>query len=113
VARLVEADLAPAGQPNGRLDAPLGFLDLGGGDALGGQRSHGGFQIVAQEIEDRAEDVVICVALEERTRGGVNAQLGRGEPKDQPSTARIDCGKPECVTKECPIGLGLLLYRRR
>lgn len=56
---------------------------------------------------------MICVALDERTRGGVNTQLGRRELEDQPSAARIDGGKLESVAKEGPIGLGIVAVQQK
>jgi len=112
VARLVEPDLATARQADGCLDSPLGLLDLGTRDSLRRQRVSGGLQVVAHEVEDRAEDVVVRVTLDEGTRGGVNAQLGWGEPKDEPSSTGIDGGKPEYVTKELPVGLGVVAVEK-
>src|SRR6266536_634671 len=104
---LVEADLAPAGQPDRGLEPPFCFLDLGAGHPLGFERSHGRPQVVTHEGENAAEEIMLAVALGKGAARGMDPQLRGRKAENEPSATRVDRGESQDVAKERPIGLGV------
>src|SRR5262249_39181204 len=111
--RLIEPDLAAAGQAEGRLDPPGCFFDRGVTHLGGFQLLEIGTQIVTHQVEHRAEqfalgvnDLVIIVV------GGMKRGFGRRKFEDQPAAAGIDGREAEHVAKECAIGFGIIAVEK-
>ena len=100
--RLVEAEFAATGHAQSGHETKTSLLDgCEELDASGSQLGHRGLDVVAHEIQlvSSAPALAAC---------GMDAQLGRWEPEDQPPITCIDIGKPENVSKERPGLLGIL-----
>jgi hypothetical protein len=80
------AELDPAGEADGRQQAPALVADRPGDlDALGPEGGHGGGDVVAQQIQLGPAAFL----------GGVDGELGRRQREDQPAAARVDQPGPE------------------
>src|SRR6476620_1179099 len=97
VARLVEADVATAGQPEPGEPPPalLGEV-LGELHALGAQLLHRGLHVVAREEE----------LVRGGTLRGVHRHLRRGQLEDQPPAAGVHVRLSQDVGEEGPVRLG-------
>ena len=93
VTRLIDTQLAAAGQRNLRQHAPALILRLTAGDAaihhIGDER----LDVVAHEVD------LMHVVLS----GRVYSHLGWRQPEDEPSVTDIDAGKLEDVTQESAV----------
>ena len=91
--RLVEADLAPAWQPDPGDRTPSLPLHIGARDAFVLERGHLCLEIVTHEIQ--FVPTIFLVGME---RG-----LGRRQSKNQPSMAGIHRFESEDIPEECAI----------
>src|SRR5436190_9398766 len=60
---LIQAELATAGQPDRRPDAPVLFFDLGARDLFRGECFDRRFDVVAHQVDDGGEHLVAGVLL--------------------------------------------------
>jgi hypothetical protein len=98
VARLIEAELATAGELE-RGNQPEALVahrrcEL---DSLGLELGDGRLDLVTHEIE-LVPTTRVC---------GMGGQLGRGQGEDEPAAAGVDRGKAEDVAEEGAIGVGV------
>jgi hypothetical protein len=97
MSRLVQADLTTPGQRDLRHGPPPCFFDLRAGDALLRQWSDLGGEVVTHQVELSSWDL-----------GRMDRKLRGREPKDQPSTSRIDRVETEDASQKGPIGVCIL-----
>src|SRR6185436_16837409 len=108
VGRLVETDLAAAGQHEGGLDPPGRLGNLAVADTLGCQRFEVGAQVVAHEVEDGSQELSLSMKLSTGFVGGMDGDLGGRERKDQPASTDVDETKSQDVAQEHPVGVRIL-----
>ena len=97
--RLIKVDVASTGKPYSRDGTPLRFLNFGAHDIFLRERSHFGFQIVAQEIEFM--DTILIRRVE--------CGFGRRQGEDQPAMAGIHGWKAENVAEKARSASAFLL----
>jgi ribosomal protein L34 len=73
-------------------------------DVFGFQRIDHRKQIVTHQIQDRAQQIVVCLSLHEISIGRVHRQFRRWKREYQPAVAKIDRTKPQNVAKERTVG---------
>src|SRR6266849_5352663 len=91
-----------------RLDSPVFLFHLRTAHAFGLQRFHERGQVIAHEVEDRAQKLASAVELTPLALRRMNAHFGGRQGKYEPAAARIHGAKAENVTKEGAIGLGVV-----
>jgi hypothetical protein len=104
---LVKTYFSAAGQRNCRLDSPGSSLDFAALNILRFQRGDGGVDVVAHQVQDRAEKIVSSVALRKFSFYRVNAGFGRRHRENQPPLADVDEREFKDIAKEGPIRLGI------
>src|SRR6266404_3856293 len=92
--RLIKPDLASTGKPHLRNRSPSRFLHLRARNALVRERSHLGFQAVANKIK-----------FVETLLGRVERDFRWRQREDQPTMPRIHGFEPEDVAEKCAVRL--------
>ena len=103
--RLVKANFPVAGQLDRRFDSPVFLFDRRAVHAFSLQRCHERRQVVAHQVEDRAQKLPSAVELTSVAVGRVNPSFCRRQGKNEPTTASIYGAEAKSVTKECSICL--------
>src|SRR6516225_6650405 len=85
--RLVETQVATAGQANRRLDPPRRFFNGRKSHTVLLQRGHRLSQVVAHQVNDRTQHGPAAVLKEVLVFRGMNGGLGRWEGEDEPAFA--------------------------
>jgi hypothetical protein len=99
VPRLVEAELDPAGEGDGRQQAPALIADRPGElDPLGLEGGHGGGDVVGHEIELGPSTPL----------GRVDGELGRWQGEDQPAAAGVHRSSSQDLGQRRPGGVGVV-----
>ena len=110
---LIEPELATARETDGCPKSPILLLDLCRNDAFGRQGLERGVEVVAHEIEHRAEQLVSRMTLDEALTRGMHGDLGRRQGEDQPSSAGVDTLKTQDLAQKTPIGIGILAIEQK
>jgi hypothetical protein len=105
--RLVEANLAPTRHSESSFPPPRLLSHLSALDLPGFQGPHGCIQVVAHQVENRAEELVFGMAPQMAFFFGMQGCFSGRQRKDQPSPTGIHCAKSENVAEEDAICFGI------
>jgi len=109
VGGLVEADFAAAWDFECSFPSPRCFGNFSTLNFFRFKRAHGCVQVVAHEVNDRAQKAVIGVALQVTLAFffGMQGSFSGRQREDEPSVTGIDCAKIEDVAEENAICVGV------
>jgi len=108
--RLVEPDLAAAGQLDGCPDPPRRFFNFGAADSFIAQGLDSGLQVVAHQIQHRAQQGVPGVYLQEVSR--VDREFRGRQRKDQPASTHIHGAELQHIAEEGAVGFGIFAVEK-
>jgi len=105
--RLVQPDVAAAGERNRGRDSPIRRLHLGAVHILRLQRRDETIEIVAHQIQDSTQQFMAGMTLRELSIRRVNRRFCGRHAENQPASADIDRRESKNIAKEGPIRLGI------
>ena len=108
--RLIQPDAAAARQADRCVQPPRRRVDLRAADIPVTQRLHDRVDVVAHEIENDAEHLVVGMLLRKLVviLQRMDGQLRRRQPENQPAMSGIDRFEAEDVTEKRPVRVGTL-----
>lgn len=113
MAWLVKPEVRSSGQANAGRDSPLGMPHSRMFYTSGSQFVQGIGQLVAKEINRAGGQLLSGMGLGGTRVGRVYTQLRGRQGENEPSSARIDVGKPEDIPEKGPIRFGIAAIEKQ
>ena len=111
--RLIQANRAATRQGDRSLDAPWGSIHLGATNILRFKRLDQGLEVVAHQVQHRAEQIMAGMALRKLAVQRVYAGFGRWHRENHPAFAHLYIAESEDVAEEGAVGFGIFAVEQK